>query len=91
MSKTLVISGPAQQIKTRGSSVGIGTGYGLDDRGFGVLVPVESRIFCSAYRPARLWGSTQPPVQWVKAGLCPGVKQQEREADLSPSTSAEVK
>jgi hypothetical protein len=27
------------------SSVGIATGYGLDDRGFGFPVPVGSRIF----------------------------------------------
>jgi hypothetical protein len=29
----------------RGSVVGIATGYGLDDRGVGVRVPVGSRIF----------------------------------------------
>jgi hypothetical protein len=32
-------------VGSRDSSVGIATGYGLDDRGAGVRVPVESRIF----------------------------------------------
>jgi hypothetical protein len=38
------------------SVVGITTGYGLDDRGVGVRVPVGSRLFCSPLRPDRLWG-----------------------------------
>jgi hypothetical protein len=38
-----------------GSSV-IATGYGLDDRGVGVRVPVGSRIFASLYCPDWLWG-----------------------------------
>jgi hypothetical protein len=37
------------------SVVGIGTGYGLDDRGVGVRVPVGSRIFSSSRHPDRLW------------------------------------
>jgi hypothetical protein len=40
----------------RDSVVGIATGYGLDDRGFGVRVPVGSKIFSSP-RPDRFWGS----------------------------------
>jgi hypothetical protein len=32
------------------------TGYGLDDRGVGVRVPVESRIFYIPRRPDRFWG-----------------------------------
>jgi hypothetical protein len=35
---------------------GIATGYGLDDRGVGVGVPVGSRILSSPRRPDRLWG-----------------------------------
>jgi hypothetical protein len=42
--------------ESRGSAVGIATGYGLDDRGVGVRVPVGSRIFSSPRRPDRLWG-----------------------------------
>jgi hypothetical protein len=30
---------------SRGSAVGLATGYGLDDRGVGVRVPIGSRIF----------------------------------------------
>jgi hypothetical protein len=41
--------------KSRGSVVGIVTDYELDDRGVGLLVPTESRILSSPYRPDRLW------------------------------------
>jgi hypothetical protein len=37
-------------------AVGIATGYGLNDRGVGVRVPVGSVIFTSPYRPYRLQG-----------------------------------
>jgi hypothetical protein len=36
------------------SAVGIATGYGLDERGVGVRVPVGSRIFSFPNRPDRL-------------------------------------
>jgi hypothetical protein len=32
-------------VGSRDSVVGVATGYGLDDQGVGVRVPVESRIF----------------------------------------------
>jgi hypothetical protein len=48
--------GSWEVIWSRDSSVGIATGYGLDDRGVGVRVPVGSRIFSSPRRPDRLWG-----------------------------------
>jgi hypothetical protein len=38
----------------RDTIVGIATGYGLDDRGVGVRVPVGSRNFSSPRRPDRL-------------------------------------
>jgi hypothetical protein len=38
------------------SAVGIATGYGLDDRGLGVRVPVGCRISTSPFRLDRLWG-----------------------------------
>jgi hypothetical protein len=48
---------PSQSIiKNRDSVVSIATGYGLDDQGVGVRVPVGSRIFFSPCRPDRLWG-----------------------------------
>jgi hypothetical protein len=46
---------------SRGSSVGLATGYGLDDGGVGVRVPIGSRMFTSTYRPDWLW----PLVQWI--------------------------
>jgi hypothetical protein len=65
------------------------TGYGLDDRGVGVRVPVGSRIFSPPGRPDRLWG----PHNLLSNGyrrLSPrGVKRPGSEAD-TPPTSAEV-
>jgi hypothetical protein len=65
--------------RSRGSVVGISTGYGLDDWGIGVRVRVWSRIFSSSRRRDRVWG------------VSPGVKRQGRETAYSPPTSAEVK
>jgi hypothetical protein len=74
---------------SRDSVGGIVTGYGLDDRGVGVRVPVESRIFSTSSRP--VLRPTQPPIQWVPGALSSGVKRSGREVDHSPPTSAEVK
>jgi hypothetical protein len=74
---------------SRESSVGIATGYGLDDREVGVQVPVESRITL-LYVVLTALGFTQPPIQWVPGALSLGVKRQGREADRSSPTSAEV-
>jgi hypothetical protein len=42
--------------RSRDSAVGIATGYGLDDQGVGVRVPVGTRIFTSLCPPNQLWG-----------------------------------
>jgi hypothetical protein len=73
------------------SVVGTATGYGLNDSGVGVRVPVGSRNFSSPRRPDRLWGPTQPPIQWVPGALSPGFKRPGREAYHSPPTSAEIR
>jgi hypothetical protein len=54
--------------KNSGSSVGITTGYGMDDRRLGVRVPVEQTVFTSPYLPDLLWGDLSPGVklEWVK-------------------------
>jgi hypothetical protein len=59
--------------KSRDSAVGIATGYGLDDQGVGVQVPVGARIFTSPCRPDRLWG---PPcfLSHAYRGSIPGGK-----------------
>jgi hypothetical protein len=54
------------------SSVGIATGYGLDDKGGGSSSPnkVNNFYFSISSRPAL--GSTQPPVKWVPGALSRG-------------------
>jgi hypothetical protein len=58
--------------RSRDSAVGIATGYGLDDRGVAVRVPVGSRMFSSPRRPDRLWGP--PSLLSVSGALSPGGK-----------------
>jgi hypothetical protein len=75
----------------RDSSVGIATGQGMDDRGIGVksLGRVKNFFFSTASRP--VLGSTQHPIQWVPGDVSPGGWQPGREANHSPSASAEFK
>jgi hypothetical protein len=75
---------------SRDSSVGIMTGYRLDDRMINVRFPVGLGIFLfdTVSRPAL--GPTQPPIQWVPRALSLGVKRPGREADHSPPSSADV-
>jgi hypothetical protein len=77
MNCSISCSGPA-------SSVGIAADHGLDGLG------IESRWergLSQLSRPT-LW-PTQPPVQWV-SGLSRGRKRPGRDADPSPTSSAEV-
>jgi hypothetical protein len=68
--------------------VGIATGYGGDGR---VSVPGRGTIFLSTIMCGPALGSVQPPIEWVRGGVSPGLKRQGREADHSPPCSAEVK
>jgi hypothetical protein len=70
------------------SAVFIATGYELDDREFGVRVPVGSRIFTSPCHPDRLWGPYNP---MGTGTLSLWVKQPKREAEHSLPSSAEIK
>jgi hypothetical protein len=78
-------------LRSRDSSVGIATDYGLDGQGIGVRFPagVRAFLFSTASRPSlRL---IQPPNQWVPGALSPWVKCPESEADHSFPSSAEIK
>jgi hypothetical protein len=77
--------------RSQDNVVGIATGYGLDDRGVGVRVPVGSRISSSPCRPDRLWGQPSLLSNGYQGLLPPEVKRPGREADQSLPTSAEVK
>jgi hypothetical protein len=54
--------------------VGIATGYGLDDQGVGVRVPVGGKNFHFSMSSRQALGSTQPSIQWVPAAF-PGGKE----------------
>jgi hypothetical protein len=77
--------------RSRDSSVGIATGYGLDDRGVGVKRPCKVKNFLFSTSPRPALGCTQPPSQWVPGALSPGVKRPGREAVHSLPPSVEVK
>jgi hypothetical protein len=53
--------------RSRDSSVGISTAYGLDDREVEIRVPVGSRIFSYLRCPDRLWG----PPNLLSNGIFP--------------------
>jgi hypothetical protein len=58
MFRWLLLHFPKKTLLNRSwdSVIGIAIGYGLDDCGVEVQVPVGSRIFSSPCRPDRLWG-----------------------------------
>jgi hypothetical protein len=77
--------------RSRDSIDRIATSYGLDDRGVGVRVPVESRIFFSPNNPSRLWGPPNLLSNGYRGLSPPEVKRPGREFDHSPPASAEVR
>jgi hypothetical protein len=77
--------------RSRDTTVGIATDYGLDDRGIGVRVSVGSRIFSSPQHPDRLWGPPNLLSNGYRWLFLPGVKRPGREIDNSPKASAEFK
>jgi hypothetical protein len=72
------------------SVVGIASGYGLNEGGFGVQVPVGSRIFSSPHHPDRLWGPPNLIFNGYQGLFPPGANKPGREADHSPPASDEV-
>jgi hypothetical protein len=74
-------------LMSRDSSVGITTGYGLDDLMIGVRFQAGLGIFVFIAVSRLALGPTQPPIQWVPGALSLGVMRPGREADhLSPSS-----
>jgi hypothetical protein len=71
------------------SAVGIATGYGLDDRGVGIRIPVGQEF---SFLHVVQTGSGVYPASYTMdaGGFSPGVKRQWPEADHS-RTSAKVK
>jgi hypothetical protein len=59
-------------IRCRDSSVGIATGYGLDDGGVWVRVPVRPRIIFFSTSSTKALGPTQPLFQWVPGDFSQG-------------------
>jgi hypothetical protein len=73
------------------SALGIATGYWLDGRGIGVLVPVGKKFFSSLLYPQRFWGRLSLRSDRYPSYFSEGVKRPGREVDHSPPTSVEVK
>jgi hypothetical protein len=80
-----------ESCKSRDSSIGMALGYGLDDRVSRVRFPAGAGNF-SLHHPVQN-GSGSHPASYPMgtSGSFPGVKRPGREADHSPSSSAEVK
>jgi hypothetical protein len=70
------------------SSVGIGTGYGLDGRG---STPGRDNIFLFFTASRRALRPTQPPIQRAPGVLSSRIKRPGCEAGHLPPSSAEVK
>jgi hypothetical protein len=67
-----ILSTTSCRARSRGSSVGIATSYGLGGREFGDQVPVgvKNFLFSTSSRPAL--GPTQLPIQCVPGALSQG-------------------
>jgi hypothetical protein len=75
-------------LRSRNSSVGTATGYELDGRG---SIAGGGKIVLFSAAPIPALAPTQSPIQWILGALSQEVKRQEREADHSPPSSADVK
>jgi hypothetical protein len=75
----------------RDSSVGIATGYGLDDLGFRVRFPAGAGNFSLHHRVQNGSGAYPDSYPMGTTGYFLGEKWPGREFDHSPTSSAEVK
>jgi hypothetical protein len=79
-------------MRSRDSSVGIATGYGLDNQGGGgSSSPSRIKKFSLLHIVQTGSGVHSTSYKMDTGGSFPGVKRQGLEADHSPPTSAEVK
>jgi hypothetical protein len=78
-------------MRSRDSSIGVATGYGLDDRIIGVRSFAWAGNFSLRHRVQPGCGAHQPPIQWIPRDLSLGIKRLRLEADHSPPSSAKVK
>jgi hypothetical protein len=67
------------------------TGYELDDRGIEIRLLTVARDFALPHSARPAMGSIQPPIHWEPGALFPGIKQEERVADHSFSSSEKFK
>jgi hypothetical protein len=72
----------------RNSLVGIATGYGLEDRGVGIRIPVGVKNFLHLVQTGSEIHSTSYAIG--TAALFRGIERPGHEAEYSPLTSAEV-
>jgi hypothetical protein len=70
---------------SRGSSVGIATGCGLDSQG---SIPGKGKIFLVSTASTPALGPTQPPTEWLPRTFSPGLRRLGREADHLAQSSA---
>jgi hypothetical protein len=70
--------------RSRDSSVGIATSYGLDDQGVG---PGKVKNFLFSKSSRSTLRSTQPPIQWVPGALSPGGKAASAPGEHHPNTN----
>jgi hypothetical protein len=78
-------------IRSRDSSVGIATDYGLDDQGGREFESRQGKKFSLLHIVMTGSGVHPTSYRMGTGGSFPGVKQQRCEADHSPPTIAEVK
>jgi hypothetical protein len=70
--KSYKINKIKKRTKNRGSTVGIATGCGLDERGVGVRVPVKKKMFPSTYRSEGLWDQYKILSNWYQGHFSRG-------------------
>jgi hypothetical protein len=75
--------------RSRGTSIGIAAGYGLD--GQGSITGRGKGLFSPLQSPHLLCGPTEPLIRWVPRAISPELKRPRREADHSPPFNTQVK